>query len=175
MRLFVAIPVAVPAFLDAGREVLGDASARLVARDHLHLTLRFLGDVADPAPIQVALASAVAGRTAIDARATGLGAFPSAAHARVLWFGLDAPGLAGLARDVVDATRAFGEPPDPRPFSAHVTLARLRIPRSLARQLAATRAPTWHGKLERVVLFASHLGPAGPRYEPLAEWRLGEA
>jgi 2'-5' RNA ligase len=39
---------------------------------------------------------------------------------------LPATGLDGLAEAVVEATAAVGEPPDPRPFTGHLTLARLR-------------------------------------------------
>ena len=175
MRLFVAVwPT--DEVLDAiaalpRPEVAG---LRWTTRDQWHVTLRFLGEVLDPAPVAAALDEACRGRPALPCVVEGLGAFPAAKHARVAWAGVRAAGVEALAEAVVNATAAFGEPPEGRRFVAHVTLARLPNPVDL-RSLVDSHKGTLlaEGTLDRVVLFRSRLGPGGARHEALHEARLG--
>ena len=67
---------------------------------------------------------------------------------------------------------AAGFPVDRRPPLPHVTVARVRR----GRDWRMRSAVTWSGVpflLDRLVLFESHLGRIGARYEPLATQRLG--
>ena len=100
--------------------------------ENLHLTLSFLGDVAD-APLAAMLASFptwLADLPAFDLEVHGLGGFPSARRAKVLWAGVPDP-TGALARVAARVARgvatAAGIPADghaERPFQAHVTLGR---------------------------------------------------
>lgn len=182
MRLFIAIPVPQsPVYAAVTRDLLAVApGARPVPDGAWHVTLRFLGDVHDPAPVIAALDAACAGRPALPAVVEGLGTFPGTGFppgkkARVAWAGVRAPGIEALADAVVRATTAFGEPPERRPFVAHVTLARLPHPADL-RSLVDRHKGTLFagGRLDRVVLFRSHLGPSGPRHEALHTVALGD-
>jgi 2'-5' RNA ligase len=98
-----------------------EQGVRWSRRDQWHVTLRFLG------------------RAGIDDAAAALGAGPFASMAPVtVTLGpavgrlgrsvvcLPASGLDAVAGAVVEATAIVGEPPDPRPYSGHLTLARLR-------------------------------------------------
>src|SRR5215475_12661126 len=62
-----------------------------VTPDHIHLTLRFLGNVPEESvpSLHQAMTQAAQGQTAFPLRATALGCFPHPARARVLWVGLD--------------------------------------------------------------------------------------
>jgi 2'-5' RNA ligase len=130
MRLFVAveIPNEVKDQLVALRSDIPGAS--WVKRPALHLTLRFLGDGIDPirlTPIQKALA-AVKGAP-FDVNLRGVGRFPEGDRrpARVLWAGIaDQPALHTLQAAVEQTVGSVGFPPEERPFSAHITLARLK-------------------------------------------------
>lgn len=93
-----------------------------------HLTLKFLGDtpiVAIPA-IQAAL-SAVAWEP-FAFTAGGGGFFPSALRPRVLWVGAGQGGreTCALAASIESALAGLGMAPDARPFTVHLTLARIK-------------------------------------------------
>lgn len=174
MRLFVAAPV--PGG-EALRQLALDLKnrhpgARLVPDGTWHVTLRFLGDVDDDQAGAVgdALATALEGVAAVPVRLEGAGAFPKPSAARVAWAGSDAPGLDDIAARVVDATRAFGQPPDKRRFVPHVTLARFQPPRDLRDWIDAHRGKVLaEGIIDRIVLFRSQLGPQGPTYGHMRE------
>lgn len=109
---------------------------RWITPDHIHLTLRFLGNVPDesvPSLLQ-AMAQAAQGQTAFPLRARALGCFPHPARPRVLWVGLDDPSqaLGCLNARLMAALTPLGFPPEDRPFHPHLTLARAqnRIPAS---------------------------------------------
>lgn len=182
MRLFVAItpPGTVLDELDAAFAPLaaGCPWLRWTSRAARHLTLAFLGDVAEPAAgrLPARLERAAARHPPVGLRASGAGAFPGAARARVLWAGLDGDkaALGRLAASVAAAAaRAGACPPDAgRRFRPHITMARSREPadlRPLLASLADLRGSPWTaGQLH---LIRSHLGP-DPRYETLGSWPL---
>jgi RNA 2',3'-cyclic 3'-phosphodiesterase len=186
MRLFVAlIPPEeavddLDSFLDVRR---GAAPFRWALREQLHLTLAFLGDVAEYRLDELLerLERAASRRTAFDATITGGGAFPHAGRAKVLWAGVatsdvgevELPRLATGARA---AAAKSGIEVDGARFRPHVTVARLGVPTEVSnwvRLLDAYRGPTW--RASAVSLVESHLGegPHGrPRYEVMAELPL---
>jgi 2'-5' RNA ligase len=149
---------------------------RWVAPDNFHVTVKFLGAVDEarlPAVID-ALHAAVPhhARFAIDVG--GLGAFPSATRARVLWAGVvagDGP-LAALAATVDTALASLGFPREARAFSPHITVGRVREPQrapALATLLSASQTrPFGRVAVDAVTLMRSDLSPRGARYTPLA-------
>jgi RNA 2',3'-cyclic 3'-phosphodiesterase len=144
-----------------------------VGRDNFHLTLKFLGGV-EPARldgIAASLAQVARGRDPFELGLRDLGAFPSRTRPRVLWVGIDegAEAAASLAAGVEDAVAALGFVREGRRFSAHVTLGRVRTPRSDPR-LAEALAGGTYGR-QRVAHFSlvrSELSPRGARYTELA-------
>ena len=111
-------------------------------------------------------------RFAIDVG--GLGAFPSATRARVLWAGVmagDGP-LEALAATVDTALAALGFPREARAFSPHIPVGRVREPRraeALATLLSARQTrPFGRVAVDAVTLMRSDLSPRGARYTPLA-------
>src|SRR5438093_1139418 len=72
-------------------------------------------------------------------RIVGVGAFPSARRARVVWAGLDdrSGRMAGLAF-AIDAALAAEFRPESRPFRAHLTVARSDPPLELPETFGAT-------------------------------------
>ncbi len=74
-------------------------------------------------------------------------------------------------------TLPLGLAPEERPFSAHLTLARIKdAPRGVsaqardALQRCAVPAVSW--TVREATIFQSHLSPRGPRSEPLARATL---
>ncbi|MEA3137660.1 MAG: 2,3-cyclic 3-phosphodiesterase [Thermoplasmata archaeon] len=182
MRLFVAVPVPPsPAYAEATKDIVAAApGARPVPDGAWHITLRFLGEVFDPEPVEAALVAACRGRPALPCVVESLGTFPDTGFppgkkARIAWAGVRAAGIDALASAVEQATASFGEPPERRRFVAHVTLARLPNPadlRSLVDRHKGTLFAT--GALDRVVLYRSRLGPAGPSYDAIRTVQLGQ-
>src|SRR4051812_368331 len=129
MRLFIALDID-----DAIRERIAlfmegvtpfAPSARWVAPESLHVTLKFIGEQPDAsmAPIRLALQSVAASTMEIHFR--GYGFFPTAKSARVFWIGMDGgPQLTELASAIDDSTAALGIEKEDRRFSPHLTLAR---------------------------------------------------
>jgi RNA 2',3'-cyclic 3'-phosphodiesterase len=159
MRLFVAVypPERVLDALGRLHRPKRDG-VRWTGRDQWHVTLRFLGEVADPDPVAAALAAAPLRRC--EAR---LGPRVEVPSRHLVW--LPVAGLDELARAVEEATAGFGQPPDDRRFRGHVTLARVRRrgrPGGLERPAFEDRFAVTDVRLVR-----SHLGDRGPRYEDL--------
>ncbi|HEX2064544.1 MAG TPA: RNA 2',3'-cyclic phosphodiesterase [Acidimicrobiales bacterium] len=137
---------------------------RWTRRDQWHVTLRFLGEVADPEPVAAALDAAPLRRC--EAR---LGPRVRPLGRQVVC--LPVAGLDGLARAVEEATAGFGRPPDDRPFRGHLTLARLRRsarPSGLTGDVFEAGFPVADVRLVR-----SHQTDGGSRYEDLHVVPLG--
>ena len=186
MRLFIAIPL--PA---AARRSLGALQAALagaqpgpdvkwVEPDKLHLTLKFLGERPDPevAAIRDALADAARASPRFRVALGPTGGFPSMAAPRVVWVGLaegEGP-VSALAGRIDAAGRRLGWPAEDRPFSAHLTIGRVRSPRGRAMLVRALREARWQPpapwECGVVGLYRSQLSPSGPRYTALAELPL---
>jgi len=149
--------------------------ARWTARESWNVTLKFLGSTPEErlGDVTTVAAGAAAGSSAISSALTGLGAFPGARRARVLWVGLVDHGVLGsLAAALETAYAGAGFPAEDRPWRPHLTLARLKVPGPV--ELAgAGEVDTTPFPVEEIVLFRSHLKPSGAVYEPLARFRLG--
>jgi 2'-5' RNA ligase len=177
-RLFVAIeiPDDVRALVAAAVEPLHAERprARWVPRENQHVTLKFLGSTW-PRLVDWVLESigeVATASEAFDTRVDGLGAFPSERRARVLWAGLD--DAAGRLADLAGALDRALEPefaPEKRAFTPHLTVARFdpaeRLP-ALARDL---RSEVF--RVDRLVLFRSHLRRPAPVYEAVETFVLG--
>lgn len=184
LRLFVAArpPETHVAWLDDALDDLRNrlASARWIAVDNQHLTLKFLGTTPSDrlAAVMRVVELVARGRDASDVSFTQLGAFPSTRRARVLWIGLDDPRslLANLASDLNRSFQPLGYPVEDRAFTPHLTLARFKVParvEGLLPHVATDDLDPW--RVEKVTLFRSRLHPKGARYEELQSFELGGA
>jgi RNA 2',3'-cyclic 3'-phosphodiesterase len=100
--------------------------AQWVHTVNLHITLRFAGDIDKPVAREFADELSRIDMDVFELRLEGLGTF-GGQDPRVLWAGVaPSPALDQLQRAHERAARSAGLPPEPRPFKAHVTLARLR-------------------------------------------------
>ena len=138
--------------------------------EQIHITLRFFGYIL---PQEVQLIGAAMNRVAAETEpftifATGLGCFPSLRRPRVLWVGVEDRGVTKLQAGITKETRTIGEKPEDRPFSPHLTLARIKdLPREEGKVLEGMRtiklSPEW--RVTELLLMQSHLSSAGARYE----------
>jgi 2'-5' RNA ligase len=166
--------------LHVSRAAAAGVNTRLARRETWHVTLAFLGEVADErAPrATAALERAVATRPAdpLTLRLAGGGRF-GRGRFTILWVGVDGDrdGLVGLARRVRRELKRERLPHDDRPFKPHLTVARPgdRIERADVEAdraaLAGYAGPAW--PVRTLELVRSHLGPT-PRYERVASFPL---
>jgi 2'-5' RNA ligase len=189
LRLFIALepPDPVRRRLAALQERLKTAAGRHASEvkwvqvENVHLTLQFLGAVPEDRveAVKGAMTAAAAAAQPLHLELRGAGGFPSARRARVLWAGVggEVAPLTALVSALGGQLGPLGFPPEDRPFSPHLTLGRSRDSRGapgLAAALAqAADVPGAPWRASELVLFQSHLSPAGPRYEPLARVALG--
>jgi len=178
IRLFVAID-----FPETVRERLaalcaGVPGARWVDPANLHLTLRFIGEVANPVAgdIDAALSGIRMPRFGLWLRDVGI--FGRGRGVRALWAGVaESADLMRLQAKVENAVCAAGIARETRKFTPHVTLARLRgasAPR--LQRFVAEHADFMAGPVpvERFILYSSFLSSSGAIHTPEAAYDLGE-
>jgi 2'-5' RNA ligase len=137
-----------------------------------HLTLKFLGEIEPQqiAPINACMIEAVHGHQPFTIALSGVGLFPDESHPRVLWVGIqdDEGHLTRLQRTLEASLSRQGFRPEERPFTPHLTLARLKRVARRAELLACVNRHrgTRVGELavECLELFESQLHPSGARY-----------
>jgi 2'-5' RNA ligase len=189
LRLFVALepPDPVRRRLATAQGELRSAGGRhaeevrWVAPDRMHLTLQFLGSVPEERldAVREAVAEAAAASLPLRLEVRGAGGFPSARRPRAIWGGVagDLEGLRALVLELGRALGPLGFPAGGRAFTPHFTFGRSRDGRGAtglggAIAAAAVAEPVpW--RVDEVVLFRSHLGQGGSRYEALLRAQLG--
>lgn len=178
MRLFIAIEL--PAELKAalGRLRAEIAGARWVPGEQIHLTLAFLGEVAEERLEQLTAALARIQSSPFRLSFSGTGCFPDHRRPRVLWIGLEPEAhLQQLAAQTHAALLACGIPQEERPFSPHITLARLKMapPGAADRFLHQQKQTLSPFAVQEFTLFQSRLTPQGALHTPLRVFPLAAA
>jgi 2'-5' RNA ligase len=181
LRIFIAVEIdaavrrAIDGVIDALRGPQADV--KWVEFQNRHITLQFLGDVAEDetGKIGAAIAQVATDVVPFELHVRGAGAFPSLGRPRTLWLGCEKgeAQLSDLQRRIAAGLAKIGYKPEARRFQAHLTIGRVRgagptlgeLGR-LVRQYAEFDA----GRTEvtQVTLFSSQLGPQGPKYSPLS-------
>jgi 2'-5' RNA ligase len=166
------------------RHIPGAAAVRWTRPERLHLTLLFLGDVANERvdELAAALDNACRGKPAFALHAQALGCFPTAKRPDVVWLGFEISppaALGELQRAVACAGRPFCEKEERREFAAHVTLGRIKPghvgSRLFGEALHAHVLPRegiagW--RVTNVQLIESELSSQGARYTVLKRYGL---
>lgn len=189
MRAFIAIEL--PKEVKEGLTKLQDelkksrANVKWVEPENIHLNLKFLGEISQE---QLEKISAIIKNTAENfcpfyLRVSCLGAFPKIDLPRVIWAGLDqgSAETQNLAKSLEEKIAGIGIAKENRPFSAHITIGRVRPGES---QLALIKSLknlsenfSWGTKdylVGKITLFKSTLTPKGPVYTPLIESSLNK-
>jgi 2'-5' RNA ligase len=152
-----------------------------VAEENLHVTLKFLGNVAAErtGSVEAALVEAVQGAAPFEIEVAGAGAFPGPAKPRTVWIGITSgsEALAELARRIDKRLEKLGFAREDRPFRSHVTIGRVKDPHD-AMDLGPALTGAQVGVLGSalvgsIALMRSDLRPEGPIYSVLAEIPLG--
>jgi 2'-5' RNA ligase len=152
----------------------GDA-VRWVRPEGLHVTLRFLGDVATERVPELVdrVRAETAALGSFRVRLGGVHAFPSARRPNVVVLDVGpVEPLEELAEAVERGVVAAGFAPESRRFRAHLTLGRVRGHRFPSAGSALTpEAAAWD--VREAVLFRSELHRSGARYTALERIALG--
>lgn len=189
MRLFVAVELDEIVRQNAARvsgqlaNALGPSAGRSVswvAAANLHLTVRFLGEVEARAAEELKARMVAPFRTpAFRLSVSGVGAFPRSGPPRVIWLGIAEGGaqLSQLHDEVEARLDGLGFQGDDRPFSAHLTIGRVKLPLGPSARSALTSVPAaaiGGCTISRVTLFESRLAPRGAIHTALAHGALGQ-
>jgi 2'-5' RNA ligase len=156
---------------------LAHPDVRWLAPEKLHLTLVFLGptDPARVAPISSAVGGVSSGHQEFEVETGEGGGRVGDRRGGVAWLRLHR-GAAETTSLAVDLDQALGSATydDRRRPRPHLTVAR-GVDEALVGALRAwsLRAPPMSWTVDRLVLFRSHTGPSGSRYEALVSTILG--
>jgi 2'-5' RNA ligase len=191
MRLFVAVELPATALRaatqvsEALRQRVVEAAPRArltwIPPERLHLTVRFIGEAgSDRAAAIVEALSAPFATPAFAFSLSTPGAFSTRGAPGVLWLGVDsgADELRQLEQDVSSRLEDIGVPREHRPYTPHLTLARVRDPQTLrVRALLDGLVTPDHapGLVDAITLFESRLSPKGPTYAAIHRTRLRQA
>jgi 2'-5' RNA ligase len=189
IRSFVAIDLpdeAQNALREVGEQLRRRVPAGVVRWSRIsgiHLTLKFLGDVAeaDIPQIKDALSEAGQRHTPFTLTIRGIGCFPNVKKPRVVWVGTQeiTGSLVALQRDIEKSLTPLGFKPEKRAYHPHLTLGRTRrnVQGSDLKRLGQHIATSNVGELSQIQvnsfrLMRSDLHPDGAIYTPLAHFPL---
>jgi 2'-5' RNA ligase len=176
-RLFTAleVPAAVAESLERLRG--GVPNARWIDVENYHITLRFIGDVDDAFARDAANALALIERPEIALTLDELAAFGGDKPRAIVARARPDSTLMEMQAEQERLLRRLGAPPEPRKFTPHVTLARLRgaSPSAVAAYLGARGYfPPLRFMATRFVLYSSRDSIGGGPYILEAEYPLHE-
>jgi len=152
------------------------ADLKLVEPKNIHITLRFLGNITISMVEKIHDEMKTVLFIPFDAKIYGVGAFPSSRYPRVLWAGITegADQLLSVFNQLEPRLRSLGFAPDPKGFSPHLTIARVKSGRNKAElaRFIDEKANYEFGivKAACLRLKRSDLTPRGPIYSTLKEF-----
>ena len=182
MRLFVAVDLDEPARAVAAGSARALATrlprtdapspVRWVPAEQLHLTLRFLGEVAERQVASVRHALRPPWDAVVfTSRLTGVDLFPLSGAPRVIWRGVDEgqEQMVALKSELDRRLAPVGFEPETRPFRAHLTLGRVKRRAAISgpalRAVLSRHEPeTARWVVDRVSLFESRMSFRGVTY-----------
>ena len=161
------------------RKAVPDAAASWSRVENIHLTLKFLGNVAvDRVPaISAAASRAVAEFSTFPIGVGNTGVFPRPSRAQVLWIGVSDPSgkLLALQERLENECAVEGFPKENRAYRPHLTIARIRRPegtRHLADAHLQMQFNTTEVELTELIIFRSELSPKGSKYTAISTHQL---
>ena len=176
-RLFVAIDPPSEVRTEIAAVCSGIDGARWVPAAQFHVTLRFLGEVEPEQAGRIASSLESVRHRAFTVAFARAGRFPPRRSPRVIWVGLEPEEpLISLHDGIESALRSAGIAADEKPFSPHLTIARLR--EDASRGAVERWLETWSAfgagpfSVSEFSLYSSVLGPAGAQHRKVASYDL---
>lgn len=174
-RLFTALEIPRDAALSLSLLRGGLPGARWIDVENYHITLRFIGDVEGPVADEVANALDRVRRPEFMLNLSGVDAFGSKKPHSIYAGVSPSPELNALQAEIERICQRLRIPADPRKFTPHVTLARLRNPRidDVVHYLSSRgNFSTLPFKVGRFVLMSSRDSVGGGPYIVEEAWPL---
>ena len=180
VRSFISIDLEDQQILSRIASILSSLQAlggdlKPVEHESIHLTLKFLGNVSSPRLAEVKSSLKQLAFPAFTAEIKGAGAFPNLNHMSVIWVGVNEgwSQVEQIYEQVEKLLSGLGFTRENRPFSPHITIARVRS----GRKRDATANFLQHLSDEsfgtitvnKVRLKQSILSSSGPKYSTLLE------
>jgi RNA 2',3'-cyclic 3'-phosphodiesterase len=173
MRTFVAVfppPGVREALFRGACDLPASTAFRLIGPEKLHLTLKFLGNLAedDLSRVEQALEQLRGRHEPFEVETSGFGAFPSERRARIFWAGVgEGSGpLRAVARSVDDLLEPADFEREERPYVPHLTLGRARG-REAKLDATSVSPPALRFSVSGVDLVESVPGKGGVTYSVL--------
>jgi len=148
----------------------------------IHLTLKFLGNIAVDSTTAITRAIEASARGIKPFRLTvrDLGVFPNLKRVQVAWVGIsgEVDELTRLQKRLESKLAPLGFTPESRPFTPHLTLARLRERASANERqgfgelMASTKFEGGDIEVKDISLMKSQLTRAGAIYSRISQVRL---
>ena len=152
------------------------ADLKLVEPQNIHMTVRFLGDITLDMAEKIFEEMKKVQFTPFNVRISGLGVFPDLRYPRVVWAGMTegADQVKNVFSQLEPRLRGLGFTPDPKGFSPHLTIARVKSGKNKAQlaEMVTKNADYDFGIVTArcLRLKKSDLTPKGPIYSTLKEF-----
>jgi 2'-5' RNA ligase len=186
MRLFIAVNIDKKLLEDVGilqnrirtKARLDKSDATWVKPEQMHLTLKFLGEVADDKLDQITkiVDEVAAAHAAFSIEIEKVGTFGR--PAKVVWVGTGEKSsqLTAVQKNLEDKLSEAGWPKEQREFSGHLTLCRIKSFKAarLVQDIAQQYADAHLGSqtVDALYVYKSQLTPDGPVYTLLQTSKL---
>jgi len=165
--------------LEARLKLRGQTWVKWVDPNSIHLTLQFLGSITVDKISQItrAMEEATEGISPFHLEVKGLGVFPNLRRVQVVWVGIggEVDKLGQLQKRIESNLAPLGFTPESRPFTPHLTIARLRNQASLDERqkfgqvIANTKFETSYAiEVDAVSLMRSQLTREGAIYSQIS-------
>ena len=147
---------------------------RWVEPKNMHVTLKFLGDTPlnDLPQLIRTVTQCTSGMGSFDLTFQGLGAFPNRESPKTIWVGCQegSKELIQLAESIDRGLSSLGFPKEPRRFSPHLTIGRIKKPvqESPLKSLFDEEQVFGSCRVSEVQIFSSELTRHGAIYDELA-------
>ncbi len=196
MRIFVgidldpAVRVRISRFVEGVKGFAPDA--HWMHPESLHITMKFIGEQTPGKVDAVAERLRQLDESVFEIRCSGYGFFPSALAPRVFWIGIHGGSQLNALAETIDTRMAeLGVPPEDRPYTPHLTLARAGGRSGSPRRKAGDRSNAKFAEIEKrlsaiaeldfgtmmaheFILYQSQLSAVGSKYTKLERFPLKE-
>ncbi len=182
MRLFVGIelPEDIKKTIEGIEKELKKKvkEARVVKKENLHITLKFLGEVIEKkiAEIDEKLREVSESFTPFNVCVGKIGNFPEGKRMRVLWVGVESNGVLNKINFKIEKVLSTIGFKEENRFKEHITIARFKsTPDMKFIEHLKEKYSSFLGefRIKSFFLIKSNLTPEGPIYKNLKEYKLG--
>lgn len=180
MRTFIAIelPKDIREYLTEIQKQISseDAKIKWIAKKHLHLTLKFLGEVSDK---RVELLRELLGKIKFkkfEVSLNKLGVFPNEQRINIIWIDLKPAGKVIELQQKIDSELLNNFPKEQK-FYAHLTLGRVKFMKNreaLLEKIKSAQVENKEFEINEFKLIKSDLTKDGPVYTVLAAYNLDQ-